>query len=70
MPRLTENEKVTIEALISKDETNRSVACRLGVSEGTFCYDLRKVREGRRDEDGRREKRFLPQKHADGRPLK
>jgi transposase len=65
MPRLTENEKVTIEVLNSKNETNRSVARRLGVSEGTVRYHLRKVREGRRDEDGRREKRFLAQEHAE-----
>ena len=64
MPRLTENEKVTIEALISKDETNRSVARRLGVSEGMVCYHLGKVREGCR------EKRFLEQEHAEARPLK
>ena len=69
MPRLMENEKVKIEALTSKDETNRSVACRLGVNEGTFCYDLRKVCEGRRDEDGCPEKRFLAQEHAEALPL-
>jgi hypothetical protein len=65
MPRLTENEKVTIEGLNSKNETNRSVARRLGMSEGTVRYHLRKVREGRRDEDGRREKRFLAREHAE-----
>ena len=65
MPRLAEYEKVTIEGLNSKNETNRSVARRLGVSEGTVRYHLRKVREGRRDEDGRREKRFLAQEHAE-----
>ena len=64
MPRLTEKEKVTIEAPNSKNETNRSVARRLGVSEGTIRYHLQKVREGRR------EKRFLEQEHAEARPLK
>ena len=59
-----------IEALISQDERNRSVARRLGVSEGTIRYHLQKVREGRRDEDGRREKGFLAQEHADTRRLK
>ena len=59
-----------IEAPNSKNETNRSVACRLGVNEGTFCYYLRKVCEGRRDEDGRREKRFLSEEYAEARPLK
>ena len=59
-----------IEALISKDETNRSVARRLGVSEGTIRYHLRKIRERRQDEDGCREKRFLAQEHAEARPLK
>ena len=68
MPRLTENEKVTIEAPNSKNETNRSVARRLGENEGTFCYDLRKVREGRRDEDGRPEKRSLSKEYAEALP--
>ena len=69
MPRLTEKEKVTIEAPNSKNETNRSVARRLGVNERTVRYHPRKVCEGRRDEDGRPEKRLLSQEYAEARPL-
>ena len=65
MPRFTEKKKVTIEAPNSKNETNRSVACRLGVNERTVRYHPRKVREGREDEDGRPEKRFLAQEYDD-----
>lgn len=34
MPRLSQEEKVTIKVLNSKNETNRAIAPRLGVSEG------------------------------------
>lgn len=65
MPRLSQEEKVTIKVLNSKNETNRGIARRLGVSEGTVRYHLRKVREGREEHDGRREKIFKAQEVAD-----
>lgn len=65
MPRLSQEEKVTIKVLNSKNETNRAIARRLGVSEGTVRYHLRKVREGREEHDGRREKIFKAQEVAD-----
>jgi len=65
MPRLSQEEKVTIKVLNSENETNRAIARRLGVSKGTVRYHLRKVREGREEQDGRREKIFKAQEVAD-----
>ena len=65
MPRLTQSAIVTIKGLNSSNETNRSVARRLGGSERMVRDHLRKIRAGRRDGDGRREKKFLAQEHAE-----
>lgn len=65
MPHLSQEEKVTIQVLNSKNEPHRAIARRLGVSEGTVRYHLRKVREGRGEHDGRREKVFKAREVAD-----
>lgn len=54
--RLTKEEIVTISVLNDHEESNRSIARRLGVSEGAVRYHVKKKREGRSDEDRRRDK--------------
>jgi transposase len=64
MPRLTAEEKMTIQVLDQKNESGRAIARLLGVSEGAVRYHLRKGREGRAVEDGRRRKPFQAAEHA------
>ena len=56
MPRLNQEEKVTLMVLKSKNESNRSVARRLGVSEGTVRYHVKKNAGIECAVDGRRNK--------------
>jgi transposase len=65
MSRLSAEEKMTIEVLHQKEESGRAIARLLGVSEGAVRYHLRKAREGRAHEDGRRNKRFQAAEHAE-----
>jgi transposase len=55
--RLRREEIVTIEVLAEHGESGRSIARRLGVSEGTVRYHLR--RQGEERSDGRKDKPFL-----------
>lgn len=64
MPRLSKEEKMTIQVLNEKEESGRAIARLLGVSEGAVRYHLRKAREGRADEDGRRHKPFAAAEQA------
>jgi transposase len=54
--RLRREEIVTIEVLAERGESRRSIARRLGVSEGTVRYHLRQ--QGEEVVDGRSEKPF------------
>ena len=54
--RLTKEEIVTLSILNDHEESNRAIARRLGVSEGAVRYHISKKRDGRSDEDGRRDK--------------
>ena len=62
MPRLNQEEIVTVLVLNSKGEGPCAIARRLGVTEGAVRYHVRKAAEGRAGSDGRRNK---PRK-ADG----
>ena len=64
MPRLTAEEKMTIQVLDQKNESGRAIARLLGVSEGAVRYHLRKAREGRAEEDRRRGKPYQAAVHA------
>ncbi len=56
MPRLSQEETVSIRVLDGKEMERRKIARALGVSEGAVRYHLRKAAEGRSGEDGRRGK--------------
>jgi biotin operon repressor len=44
MPRLSREQKMTIQVLNEKQESGRAIARLLGVSEGAVRYHLRKAR--------------------------
>ena len=49
MPRLNQDEIVTIHTLKEKKQSNREIARHLGVTEGAVRYQVRKKAEGRPD---------------------
>ena len=61
--RLRKEEIVTIQVLAQKGVPKAEVARKLGVSEGTVSYHLRRQAAGA--EDGRADKAFLAQAYAD-----
>jgi len=65
MPRLNQEEIVTIRVLKDKGEGQRAIARRLGVTEGAVRYHLRKEAEGRTGLDGRRGKARKAQRYAE-----
>ncbi len=61
--RRLREEIVTIEVLAGRGESGRSIARRLGVSEGAVRYHLR--RRGREVHDGRKDRAFLAESAAE-----